>query len=117
MPKSTISNILSKCQREMGHGSNSDGDIDRTFNEDMVRTASGDMVRPRKQIFCLRTWFDQEYFYESFTLLMHFRLEQKKGAEGLRYQIPLDVRSIIKLDNYPSSEILPYHVKTYIICS
>ena len=50
----------------MGHGSNSDGDIDRTFDEDMVRTASGDMVRPKWQFFYLRTWFDQESFNESF---------------------------------------------------
>ena len=38
-------------QWEIGHGSNSDGDIDRTFDEDMVRTASGDMVRPKRQIY------------------------------------------------------------------
>ena len=59
---------------EIGHGSNSDGDIDRTFDEDMVRTASGDMVRPRRQIFYLRTWFDQESFYECFELDLSWKV-------------------------------------------
>ena len=55
----------SKCRgirsnrREMGHGSNWDGDIGRTFDEDMVRMGSGDMVRPHWPFFPLRTWFDQ----------------------------------------------------------
>ena len=46
-------------KRPMGESlpprSNSDGDIDRTFDEDMVRTVSWDMTRPKRLIFYLRT--------------------------------------------------------------
>ena len=69
----------------MGYGWNSDGDKDRTFAEVMVRTALRDMVRPKRLIFNLRTWFDQAINTSvSMDRSCLKRLEQEKGLEGLK---------------------------------
>ena len=83
----------------MGHGPNSDGDINRTFKKDMVRTAFGDIVRPNRPVFHLRTWFDQTCSYKSmltYGLSLTSHYEKVGSAHSVFMLVCTDTKKVHK---------------------